>query len=188
MKIKKIIDFIKKSNKMYIFEGEDCQWLSDGFSIYPLFEMPAVDSVSLCTMYDITRKQAAKLLITESLLPTAYDFSDSVENEQLVIESPIELVSGDKTLIPYATSQGIAFADKRYFAPFTDMDEKMLYVYERYTADGELYFAVKNGLILVGIILPVNVINRDFVETINAMSKACTLAFQNLKEGEESYV
>ena len=64
----------------------------------------------------------------------------------------------------------------------------MLYVYERYTTYGELYFAVKNGLILVGIILPANVINPDFVETINAMSKACTLALQNIKDGKDSYV
>lgn len=188
MKIKKIISLIKKRNSMYIFDGGDCQWLSDGFGVYPLFEMPAVDSISLCTMYDITSKQAEKMIIRESQLPTAYDFADSVENEQQVIKSPIELVSGDKTLIPYATSQGIAFADKRYFAPFTDMDETMLYVYERYTTDGELYFAVKNGLILVGIILPANVINPDFVETINAMSKACALALQNIKEGKDSNV
>ncbi len=86
--------------------------------------------------------------------------------------------------LAYATSQGIAFVDKKYFAPFTDMDEAYLRVFERYTKDGDLYFAVKNGFELVGIILPTNVIEKDFVEDMESMAKACRLALQNVKEEE----
>lgn len=183
MKIKKIIDLIKKSGILAIYESKDQQWLSDGYGIYPVTDMPEMCAVTLCTMYDITAKQSEKLRIIDCIpLPSAYNYADAIENETMLVQCPIEIVVGDKRLISYATSQGIAFVDKRYLAPFSDMDEGMLRIYERYTADGELYFVVKNGLILVGIIEPAEVINSEFVGTINNMAKACTIALQNVKE------
>ena len=183
MKIKKIIDLIKKSGKLHIYEGEDCQWLSDGYGVYPIYEMPEICASTLCAMYDITAKQADKLRVIDRLaLPSTLNFESSIENEELLAQCPYEIIIGDKRLISYATSQGISFLDKRYLAPFSDMDEAMLRVYERYTSEGNLYFAVKNGLILVGCILPENIINKEFVENINALATGCTIALQNMKE------
>ncbi len=183
MKIKKIIDLIKKSGILAIYDSKDCQWLSDGYGIYPASDIPEVNSVTLCAMYDLTAKQVDKLRIIDRIaLPTSYNFADTVEEEKIVPECPIEIIVGDKRLVAYATSQGIAFIDKRYLAPFADMDETMLRVHERYTTDGDLYFAVKNGFMLVGVIEPAKVINSDFVKSINSMSTACTIALQNVKE------
>lgn len=183
MKIKKIIDLIKKSGVLAIYEGKDCQWLSDGHATYPVTDLPEICSVTLCAMYDITAKQADKLRIIDRIaLPTTCNYADTVENEKIIPECPIEIIVGDKRLIAYATSQGIAFLDKRYLAPFSDMDENMLRVYERYTADGDLYFVVKNGFMLVGIIEPAKVINVDFVASIKSMATACEIALQNVKE------
>ena len=183
MKIKKIIDLIKKSGNLCIYDGKDGQWLSDGYAIYPIFEMPKVCAVTICAMYDITAKQADKMRIIDCLtLPGTYNFESAIENEQILAQCPIEIIVGDKRLVSYSTSQGIAFVDKRYFAPFSDMDESMLRVYERYTANSDLYFAVKNGLILVGVIPPERVINKEFVGNINAMAKACTIALQNVND------
>lgn len=85
-------------------------------------------------------------------------------------------------LIGFETSEGISFVEKRYFAPFADLDDSYLEVYERYTETGMMYFVVKNGMNIVGIILPKKVITKDFVEDITAMSTACTIALQNVKE------
>lgn len=180
MRITKIIGQIKNSKKLIIFEGKDCDWLSDGVAaIYPVFSSKVVSADLICDMYDL---DASKLNIRNTVLPTAYNYADSCENEKQVEKSEIEIIRKGKCFIAYATSQGVAFIEKRYFAPFTDMYEAYLRVFERYTKDGNLYFAVKNGLELVGILLPANVIEKDFVEDIEAMANACRLALQNVKE------
>lgn len=182
MRITKIIGLIKKSKKLMFFEGKDCDWLSDGEAgIYPAFNVKDVSIGLICDMYDL---DASKFIIRNNVLPTAYNYADNCENEKQITKSVIEIVHRSKHLVAYATSEGIAFIEKRYFAPFTDMDEAYLRVFERYTKDGDLYFAVKNGFELVGILLPAKVITKEFVEDIEAMSKACRLALQNVKEEE----
>ncbi len=184
MKIKKIIDLIKKSKILHIYEDKSCQWLSDGSAVYPLFDLPEVTAETICAMYDITPKEIEKMAIKTDPLPKVLNFKDCDEYEQLTAKSTIELIYHGKTLILYASSQGVAFVDKKYFAPFGDIDEDYLRVYERYTETGGLYFAVKNGMELVGIIMPVRVINKNFVDEINSVAKACTIALQNVKEEE----
>ena len=180
MKITKIIGLIKKSKKLMFFEGKDCDWLSDGEEgIYPASHSKEASAVLICDMYDL---DTSKISVRNTVLPTAYNYADSCENENLISKSEIEIVHKGEHLVAYETSEGIDFVDKKYFAPFTDMDEAYLRVFERYTKDGDLYFAVKNGLELVGIILPAKVITKEFVEDIDAMSRACTIALQNVKE------
>lgn len=186
MKIKKVVDLIKKRGVLIIYEDADgAQLLSDGSAVYPVVDMPSLDAVLFCSMYDITDKQTNKMVIQDCIpLPEHVDFRDVVENEKPVKNCFINIEASNRILIPYETSQGIAFIDKKYLAPFSDMDEQMLVVYERYTAAGQLYFAVKNGFMLVGIIYPYKLIDKHFVEDINSLAKGCTLALQNVKEEE----
>lgn len=186
MKIKKIVDLIKKRGVLIIYEDADgAQLLSDGQAIYPVVDMPSLDAVLFCSMYDITDKQTNKMVIQDCIpLPEHLDFSDCVENEKPVKECFINIETSNRILVPYETSQGIAFIDKKYLAPFSDMDEQMLCICERYTSAGQLYFAVKNGMLLVGIIYPYKCIDEHFVEDINLLAKGCTIALQNVKEEE----
>ncbi len=179
MKIKKIITLIKDSKLLIIFEGKDCQWLSDGYAMYPVFKNTEISPEFLCDLHDIDIK---KMAIRNELLPTTFNYADIVENEKQLQKSNIEIVHNGKHIVGYETSEGISFVEKRYFAPFADMDESYLTVYERYTSTGTMYFAVKNSMNLVGIILPKNIITKEFVEDISAMSTACAIALQNVKE------
>lgn len=179
MKIKKIIELIKKNKNLVIYEGKNCDWLSDGAgAIYPALKSKDITADIICDMYDIS---PSDITIRNTVLPTALDYADCCECENQVEHNSIAIVCGGKQLIPYDTSQGIAFIDKKYLAPFADIDEDYLNVFERYTADGDLYFAVKNGFELIGIIMPVKVVNDDFVEKINAFARACNVALQNKK-------
>ena len=93
IKIKKIIDLIKKSGVLAIYEGKDCQWLSDGHATYPVTDLPEICSVTLCAMYDITAKQADKLRIIDRIaLPTICNYADTVENEKIVPENLFMMV------------------------------------------------------------------------------------------------
>lgn len=57
MKIKKIIALIKDSKCLSIFEGKDCQWLSDGYALYPVFKDFEITPELLCDMHDLDVKK-----------------------------------------------------------------------------------------------------------------------------------
>ena len=182
MKIRKIIDICKKKGNIIIFESGKEQWISDGAAVFPMFNLPQFDEDSLCRTYDITDKQAAKIHFHhEYTMPTAYDFEDCTEDEDVVARGPMWLSDAGRGIIPYMTSQGVAFIDAKYLQPLSDIEDSMLNLYERHTKSGQIYFAAKSGFMLVGIILPVDAINDQFVERLKQLTQQCEIALFNKK-------
>ena len=85
-----------------------------------------------------------------------------------------------KTLIPFKASEGIAYLDKAHFAPLADLDEDMLFVFERRSEDGILYFAVKLGLEVVAVLMPNNSINKEFAEELKAIAELTDIRVENM--------
>lgn len=182
MKIRKIIDICKKKGNIIIFESGKEQWISDGAAVFPMFNLPQFDEDSLCRTYDITDKQAAKIHFRhEYTMPTAYDFEDCTDDENVVTRGPMCLSDAGRGIIPYMTSQGVAFIDAKYLQPLSDIEDSMLNLYERHTKSGQIYFAAKSGFMLVGIILPVDAINDQFVERLKQLTQQCEIALFNKK-------
>ena len=182
MKIRKIIDICKKKGNIIIFESGKEQWISDGAAVFPMFNLPQFDEDSLCRTYDTTDKQAAKIHFHhEYTMPTAYDFEDCTEDEDVVARGPMWLSDAGRGIIPYMTSQGVAFIDAKYLQPLSDIEDSMLNLYERHTKSGQIYFAAKSGFMLVGIILPVDAINDQFVERLKQLTQQCEIALFNKK-------
>ncbi len=176
MEIKKIINFCKKRGVLYLFDGDGCQWISDGVAVYPLFNLPIFDEESILKAYDISGKKAEKLFMKrDDHLPEAYDFSDNVDGE--VVCEMGDVIFGDALAI--STSQGMMFIDRKYLSPFRDMQDDMLYIYERMTKGGETYFAVKIGFSLVGIVMPYDCINEAFVDKLGKYYERCLVALEN---------
>lgn len=186
MKIRKIIDICKRSGAIYLFEGENEQWISDGAAIFPLFNLPRLDESTICTVYNIDDKKRQKIVFRhEAALPQSYDFNDGVRGEIPAERGPMYLSDGGRGIIPYMTSQGVVFIDAKYLQPFADIDNGMLNLYEWATDSGQIYFAVKSGFMLVGIILPVDVINDQFVERLKTLLQQCEIALYNKKSTSE---
>ena len=182
MKIRKIIDICKKNGNIIIFESGKEQWISDGAAVFPMFNLPQFDEDSLCRTYDITDKQAAKIHFRhEYTMPAAIDFEDCTEDENVVTRGPMCLSDAGRGIIPYMTSQGVAFIDAKYLQPLSDIEDSMLNLYERHTKSGQIYFAAKSGFMLVGIILPVDAINDQFVERLKQLTQQCEIALFNKK-------
>ncbi|MBQ9355057.1 MAG: hypothetical protein IJT84_05195 [Clostridia bacterium] len=180
MKIKKMIAICKQNKCIRLFNSKDGQWLSDGYAIFPMYDLPFFDGDSICRTYDITEKQQSKIVFNfEAALPTALNFEDTVDNEQLLTNGDLILLDGGRKLIPYITESGIAFLDGKYLDVVSDYEEGGIDVYARRDTDGDLYFAVKSGFILIGIIAPVRVINSDFVKRIKNLSQMCEVALFN---------
>lgn len=180
MKIKKMIAICKQNKCITLFNSKDGQWLSDGHAVFPMYDLPVFDGDSICRTYDITEKQQSKIVFRfEATLPTALNFEDTVDDEQLLTNGDLILLDGGRKLIPYITESGIAFLDGKYLDVVSDYEESGIDVYARRNTYGNLYFAVKSGFILIGIILPEKVINNDFVKRIKNLSQMCEVALFN---------
>lgn len=179
MEIKRIINLCKKSGVLILYENDGAQWISDGYALFPLTNMPLFDEETICRTYDISEKKAAKMTIRHELsLPKNVSISDDVDGE-MPCEFDEELFH---RLVPVQTTRGLTFIQKQYLAPFADTPADMLYLFERRGPIGNLYFAVKVGFQLVGILAPVDCVNEDFVARIERVCEQCRVALQERKE------
>ena len=189
MIIKHVISLCKRDCRMTLyddFSGKDAvQWLGTLGAIYPLQHMLQLDGNNVFTVFDITSKQADKIVFQRQELPKIVDFQDVVECENALETTDIEIGFGGTLLLPLHTSQGIRFIDKEYLRPLADCDADMLMFYERTTTEGDLYIATKVGMILAAVISPLDVINENFTEKLRGIARDCTVALfsKAVKEG-----
>lgn len=182
MKVKKLINICKKSGRVMLFEtqGGEIQWLGDDIAVYPLYELPLFDEYTLCKAYDITEKQAERIMFRhEPELPSGYYYGDIESGETLC--EPIEMVIAacGTSVQPYRTSHGIMFIDRKYFQPLEDENESALEVYERTTAKGNMYFAIKRGFELLCIVMPFDIVNKKFVNMLREIYERATVVLES---------
>lgn len=182
MEIKKIIGLCKKSNVLHLIEQDGVQWLSDGFGMYPLFDLPRFDEETICRTFDISEKKAAKMAIRYDLMPPASLCLDNETEDEVMCEFDDELFGG---VIPVQTSQGVMFIRRDHLSPFNDTAQDTLHLFERHSTTGTTYFAVKIGFMLAGIVMPYNCINDRFVEKIERICEQVKVALFNQKEAEK---
>ena len=77
------------------------------------------------------------------------------------------------------------FVEASYLRPFGDVERDYMEVYERRTPDGLPYFAVKTGIMLLGIVFPVRVITDRFVKDLSYLARGCEKTLENEKEKTE---
>lgn len=180
MKIKKMIAICKQNKTITLYNSRDGQWISDGYAMFPMYDLPTFDANSICRTYDITEKQQNKIAFRiEAALPTVLNFEDNIDDEQMLTSGDLVLIDGGRKLIPYITERGIAFLDGKYMEVVSDYEDSGISVYARTAPDGSLYFAVKSGFVVIGMITPVRVINDEFVKRIKNLSKMCEIALFN---------
>ena len=184
MKIKKTIDLCKKRGYFYLFtpEGGE-QWISDGVGIYPLGDAPYLDENTICILFDISAKTREKMVFRVGTAPAGICFDDIAEGEAICEQGALLLGEGKNGVIPYKTQQGIQFIDRKHMEPLEDCGD--LEVYERISEHGDMYFAVKRGCILVGLIMPYDIINEHFVKSLRSLAELCAVAWENKRASEE---
>ena len=184
MKIKKIEATVKKERRLVVSDGAYCQWLQFQGAFYPLYGLPPMAKVSFFKMFDIGPDQWEKYYFNEMPLPQNISFEDVLKQEQVLDRGLIRVVLGGRTLEPLVTSQGLVFIDTRYLAPFSDDDGCELY--ERTATDGSPYIAVQSGMELMGVILPHDVVNKEFIKTLEDLLALSRVALENKLSREQA--
>lgn len=148
--------------------------------------MPLLDADSIFTMLDVPEDKKDKYIFRrDKLSATTLDFSDNVVGERVFDRDLINLSMGGKEIEPLRShSGGIVFLDTNLLKPFAD--EKSVELYERRTKSGEIYIAVKTGLLLLGVILPVRVINETFIEMLSDLTNLSIYEWEQEKQAKEA--
>lgn len=158
MKIKSIGAICKRTKTLHLYtkEGEHSvtQYIGDGAAAYALDNMPELDAASAMTIFDVPEKQKEDWYIKEEGIPEGVNFQDTDFSEKILQPQGIEIVLTGKKLMAFRGSQGTLFVNKEYTTPLTDSIENLEF-YERVTEDGRRYIAAKVGFLLLAVIFPV---------------------------------
>ena len=191
MKIKQVESLLKQTKFIglhddgTLYESAKCQWVSNRRAFYPLRNMPWLDEESLFTMLDVPIDKRDKFIFHRfNELPTEFDFSDNVPGERLFDRDLIMLSMGGNEIEPLRSAGGVVFLDTQYLKPFAD--EQSVELYERKSERIGTYIAVKSGLLLLGLILPVSILNETFVEMLSDLLNMSACEWQRQKQAKES--
>lgn len=186
MRIKEIAAICKKSKRIALYDGKnDVQWIGNGYAMYPLFKMPLLNEQSVFTIFDIPEDKQESFHFTNEEMPKNLCFNDTDKYENILDGGKIIITTtAGKVLQPLQTSQGIIFIDMQYLKPFADICDT-LELYERISSTGDkIYIVAKCGLMLMGVVMPFELISEEFVEEMERLTQQCKVALFNKKEGE----
>ena len=177
MKIKKIAAVCKEKHIARILDqtdgdGQIRQWISTGASAYPVECLPYITEEHLETLLDISDAQAEKMAFSHEEAPAGICFGDVCNGETLCNEKPFAVVYCGRVINVYMAGGEAWFVDFALLAPIV-ADHKDAELWLRRTEDGRTYFAVKAGMLCVGIVMPM-----DRIEDLAGMLAEAGGAYQ----------
>lgn len=171
MNYSKIMSFCKKRKLIYLYTADGRQWVSDGGAIYPLLGMPHFDAQSIRAVYDVSESVQ---VVERNELPEDLFFGDVDMTENQIFMEKIQLRPCGFDAVSFRTQAGVTFIDQKYLSPITGIEsDGNVCVYERVSRKtGQIYIAVKRGMLLEAIILPVKILAKDWVEELADVAAA----------------
>lgn len=192
MVIKHIAKLCKKTGTVRLWDDEDrdVQWISNGQAAWPLYGMPYLDADNVLTALDIPEKDWDKITVKEMEQPESLGFDDIPDGEKALRDPALTIIFGGRVAMPIETSEGLALIDPELLRPLKDVSQ--LTLHERRSTLGELYLAAKGGMLLQGILLPLNPkIFEPLPELLNAaadgLSRSLSLRREQEEEAEDQY-
>lgn len=173
MKIKAVEKICRSQHGMALIGTEPGeQWLGVGMALYPLYGFPQMDENSVFAWMDVPEKKRKDFSFRfEYELPKAIDFSDSCAGEQILTRMQYSINTSSGCLVPINVSEGVVYVEESYLKPFGEDAQ----LYERKSAGGNLYIAVKEGLLLKGVILP-TMVTQSFADDLLDIARQTRLA------------
>lgn len=170
MKLKKLAALCSRAGMYKLYNqvrasGEvEVQWLGDGEALYPLYGLPYVTEMELYRMLDVPDKKQDEIMFAQDDLPEWMDVRDVCAGEQRVVESGVVIRVNGAEMLPLRWEDKLIYISRRHLDPVSDAAELDLYV--RMGRKGQQYVVVKDGLQLVGIIMPPNCVTTQFADTM----------------------
>lgn len=169
MKLKDIAAILRAGRIIYIIEGKDGQWLGDGCCAYPIYGLPHMEQDNMRTLLDIPEKQWDRYnVINKRFL---FDESDNALDEFQLADIGVSLSHLGTVAIPLVGNRKLFYILPKYIKPF--QDGKSYSYFARKTSDGNYNIVVKEGFLLRGVIVPYDIVNEKFIDTLELV---CSLS------------
>ena len=178
MKINKIAAICKKSKQVVIYRDPndyDAHYIGDSHAIYLVTGLPELDKNGILTIFDVPEDKKEEWIVncTNQL---EINLDDADPDESIINRGNLSIYRFGERLIPLKVSSGMVFMNSKYLTPTFDSGYTELY--ERRTKSGNLYIAVKVGMILQAVIFPENIIDEVLVEQLEELEKNCKYALE----------
>ena len=186
MKLSKIWALCKGAGRFIVYNLPGGQWISDGYAVYPLMDLPELSEESIYTIMDIPKdKRSEYLFERREAEPNGISFADAVDREYELKRVPLQLTYQGCTTLPFESRYGVLFVDKRYLIPFGDG----VMLWERFYPESKRsYIAVKRGMLLEGIILPEDIATPALADMLVNIGEAVAGVARAEKSGEPEQV
>lgn len=179
MKLKKVVSICRKSKIFCLYDQQQSdgvsQWIGDSSAMYPITRLPYMDEENIYSMFDISAKQQEKIIFRHKHTPEGINLDDTDPTERRLDDESLSVVYDGSVLKPLSTRNGISFIQSQYLSPLEDVMD-ILQLYERETPNGAPYIVAKVGFFLVAVIMPYNVINKQFVLQLATLANRCNKA------------
>ncbi len=181
MKIKNIVSLFKKRKQICMHT--DChglQWIGDGMALYPLHNLPVLNSDEIFNLFDIPEDKRAEYIVRQDSDSISYSLEDCDSETEIEEISAFSINRSGAECIPFKSEQGMLFIDNQYMSPLLDIMVGLHY-FIRYTSFGQPYIAVKAGMILTAIILPKEIIDDNFIGLLRDLIYQCEVYRNNAR-------
>lgn len=187
MKLNAVWALLRQRKRINI-TGESTQWVGDGNAAYPIYDLPELKEDTLRALLDVDKSKWGQFIVKQ--VDTTFSEEDNDPYEVPLTDFGITISHAGRELIPLVSAHKIYYIPAKYLKPFGGVDDVLLYV-RRFDSGGE-YIAIKEGLLLRGIVLPCIIDNKDFVDslgkvyglTVNALNEL-EIARQAAADAEE---
>ena len=186
MVIKQISKLVLKRGTAVIYDDlqRQTQWISNGRAFYPTYGLPTLDVDSLLYVLDIPEKKQEKVWTDHQYaMPGSLNFSDYDDTERELPRVQTTVGFEGDVWMPVRTSLGLMFIDPAYLKPLKDLDTEPE-LKERQAANGEIYIAVKRGLELKAVILPIYQ-GEPLLEELETLTKELSASISRRKMMEQ---
>ena len=193
----KVLNLFKNGRYITILDNKKNgeQWISNGMALYNIGNTE-FDSINILPVLP-GRSESWQVESNYTYTYSELDFEDTASSDEDYCDriAAIEIIYNEEIYIPFVSpNREVMFINKKFLKPFNYEKNGEIAFYARKSRIYGYYLAVKEGLILKGIVLPMKLVEKDkdthFFKNLETLYKVCSLKYysstaEDTKEKEE---
>ena len=175
MKLNSILSLLKQRKRVVIHNGDNAQWIGDGFASYPIYSLPYLSEESMQMLLGIDFEAWSKYTY-DYIDRVPFSEEDFTADEITLSELEVEISYRGCDMILLSDGARVYYIEKKYLKPFNDFEPVFFYRSEK------KMIAVKEGMLLRGVIMPHYFADVSKKELLDELRKAYLMTDGMLKE------
>lgn len=182
MKISAIWALLKKRKTILIQRGKDTLWVGDGTAAYPIYTIPTLNKSIMQTLLDVGDDAWSSFTVSEQD-SVSFDTEDNAIGERELRATGALINWRGVSLMPLTDGNELYYIQTRYLKPFNDFEP--LFCLRRTSSLGSEYIAVKEGMLIRGVIMPYEFITADKENYLEALRETYDRTKYMMQEHEK---